>query len=435
MGRGAAAGGLPRRACATVTQERGVVLILDEVITGFRWSRGGAQARFGVTPDLCVLAKIVAGGLPGGAVAGEDIMDQLDLQAAAAAGREKIGHQGTFNSNPLCAAAAVATLSIVEREDVCAKAEATAAAIRTGMREILAEEGVPWGVYGDASAFLIFQNPNGLDIDPKTFDPLRYGFKELKGTRNARQKPPAAHCDAGERRRHHGRAGRAGLGRAWRRTKSRARSTRSGPACAGSRPSATSRPEAQEQSSACVVIGHTPREDAMLTRHSAAAAIALCAFIPALAQDSTGSTDFWPPPVRATAAYPIRQDASQWLGSNLIGARVVSASNQTIGKVANLVINEDGAIEAAVIAVGGVLGIGRKDVAVTYKSLNIVRNAGGRCDRPRHAGGGEERAPARGGVQDAAPAAQRRDRRAGATRTRRPRSVSRRGIAAAHRAR
>ena len=115
----------------------------------------------------------------------------------------------------------------------------------------------------------------------------------------------------------------------------------------------------------------------MFTRHSAAAALALCAFIPALAQDSIGSTEFWPPAVRATAAYPIRQDASQWLGSNLVGARVVSASNQTIGKVANLVINEDGAIEAAVIAVGGVLGMGRKDVAVTYKSLNIVRNQAG----------------------------------------------------------
>ena len=45
-----------------VTKERGVVLILDEVITGFRWSRGGAQARYGVTPDICAMAKIVAGG-------------------------------------------------------------------------------------------------------------------------------------------------------------------------------------------------------------------------------------------------------------------------------------------------------------------------------------------------------------------------------------
>src|SRR3954469_25675548 len=129
----------------TVTQERGVVMILDEVITGFRWSRGGAQARFGVTPDLCVLAKIVAGGLPGGAVAGRsDIMDQLDPAAAKAAGREKIGHQGTFNSNPLCAAAAVATLSIIEHDDVCAKAEASAEQLRAGMRQILAEDDVPW---------------------------------------------------------------------------------------------------------------------------------------------------------------------------------------------------------------------------------------------------------------------------------------------------
>jgi glutamate-1-semialdehyde 2,1-aminomutase len=169
-----------------VTQERGVVMILDEVITGFRWSRGGAQARFGVIPDMSVLAKIVAGGLPGGAVAGrKDIMDQLDQVAAKAAGREKIGHQGTFNSNPLCAAAAVATLSIVEREDVCARAEGTAADIRSGMRTILSEEDVAWGIYGEASAFQIFQNPRGLDIDPQTFDPLRYGFKELKAERES----------------------------------------------------------------------------------------------------------------------------------------------------------------------------------------------------------------------------------------------------------
>jgi glutamate-1-semialdehyde 2,1-aminomutase len=171
-----------------VTNERGVVFILDEVITGFRWSRGGAQKRFGVTPDLTVLAKIVAGGLPGGALAGrKDIMDQLDREAATAAGREKIGHQGTFNANPLCSAAAIATLSIVEKDDVCARAEATAEQIRSGMRQILSEEDVPWGVYGEASAFIIFQNPNGIDIDPKTFDPLRLGFKGLKGAKGPTQ--------------------------------------------------------------------------------------------------------------------------------------------------------------------------------------------------------------------------------------------------------
>jgi glutamate-1-semialdehyde 2,1-aminomutase len=168
------------------TRRRGVLLILDEVITGFRWSRGGAQARYGITSDLCVLAKILAGGLPGGAVTGRrDVMDQLDPAAAKAAGREKIGHQGTFNANPLCAAAAVATLALVETTDACARAEATAEALRSGMREILIEEDVPWGIYGESSAFVIFPNPRGIAIDPATFDPLKLGFAGIKGARDA----------------------------------------------------------------------------------------------------------------------------------------------------------------------------------------------------------------------------------------------------------
>ena len=139
------------------TLRRGVLLIMDEVITGFRWSRGGAQARYGITPDLCVLAKILAGGLPGGAVAGRrDVMDQLDPAAAKAAGREKIGHQGTFNANPLCAAAAVATLQLIETTEACAQAEASAESLREGMRKVLVEEQVPWGIYGESSAFVIF---------------------------------------------------------------------------------------------------------------------------------------------------------------------------------------------------------------------------------------------------------------------------------------
>jgi glutamate-1-semialdehyde 2,1-aminomutase len=167
------------------TRRRGVVLIMDEVITGFRWSRGGAQARYGITPDLCVLAKILAGGLPGGAVAGRaDIMDQLDAAAAQAAAREKIGHQGTFNANPLSAAAAVATLQLVETTDACARAEATAAALRDGMRRILVEEQVPWGIYGESSAFVIFPNPRRIALDPATFDPLALGFKGIKGARD-----------------------------------------------------------------------------------------------------------------------------------------------------------------------------------------------------------------------------------------------------------
>src|SRR5256714_2373857 len=167
------------------TRKRGVVLVFDEVITGFRWSRGGAQARYGIVPDVTVLAKILAGGLPGGAVAGaKEILDQIDPAAAKAAGREKVGHQGTFNANPLCAAAGVTMLSLVASTDACERAEATAQELRSGMRRILVEENVPWGAFGEASVFVIFPNPGRLASDPESFDPLELGFKGLKGARD-----------------------------------------------------------------------------------------------------------------------------------------------------------------------------------------------------------------------------------------------------------
>jgi hypothetical protein len=114
----------------------------------------------------------------------------------------------------------------------------------------------------------------------------------------------------------------------------------------------------------------------MFTRHSLIIAAALFALVPALAQDKPEVAP-QPSEMRATAAYPTRQDAGQWLGLNLIGAKVVSASSDSVGKIANLVVNENGAVEAVVITVGGFLGIGGKDVAVTYDSLNIVRNRKG----------------------------------------------------------
>ena len=114
----------------------------------------------------------------------------------------------------------------------------------------------------------------------------------------------------------------------------------------------------------------------MITRQFLLSAVLLGAIVPALAQDATEPTGSVP--LRATGAtYPARQDTSQWLGSNLIGAKVVSASGETIGRIANLVINDDGAIESVVIAVGGLLGVGAKDVAVTYRSLAITRSKSG----------------------------------------------------------
>ena len=114
-----------------LTERHGVLLIFDEVITGFRVSRGGAQAAFGVRPDLSTFAKIVAGGLPGAAVAGRrDILDLLDFAATEAAGREKINHPGTFNANPVSAAAGIACLTELAETDANDVAAVRAAELR-----------------------------------------------------------------------------------------------------------------------------------------------------------------------------------------------------------------------------------------------------------------------------------------------------------------
>lgn len=164
-----------------LTEANDVLLIFDEVISGFRVAPGGAQEAFGVQADLATLAKIVAGGLPGGAVAGRKaILDLLDFDAAAASGAPKIDHPGTFNGNPVSAAAGIAALHVIATTDACARANHTAESIRNRLNEILAREGLDWAVYGSFSGFHIFMNPENRRIDPLEFDPLRVHWKELK---------------------------------------------------------------------------------------------------------------------------------------------------------------------------------------------------------------------------------------------------------------
>jgi glutamate-1-semialdehyde 2,1-aminomutase len=163
-----------------LTAEHGVVLIFDEVVSGFRVSPGGAQALFGVTPDLTTLAKIVAGGFPGGAVVGRtEILDGLDFEVSERTGREKIHHPGTFNANPVSAAAGIAALETITAIDACEQADRSAAFLRAQLNETLEAEGVPWAAYGDFSAFHLFTNPKGRPIAPSSFDPLGCGFDEL----------------------------------------------------------------------------------------------------------------------------------------------------------------------------------------------------------------------------------------------------------------
>ena len=140
------------------TRRAGTLLIFDEVVTGFRVAPGGAQALLGITPDLTTLAKILSGGLPGGAVVGrEDVLAHLATKPDPEENRRtKIAHAGTFNANPLSAAAGVAMLASVADGAAIRLANAQAATLRHGLTEILARERVAWRIYGDHSDWKIF---------------------------------------------------------------------------------------------------------------------------------------------------------------------------------------------------------------------------------------------------------------------------------------
>lgn len=137
-----------------LTAQTGALMIVDEVVSGFRWAPGGAQEKYGVHGDITMLAKILAGGLPGGAVAGRaDVMNVLSFSPEERQGRPKVGHPGTFNANPLSSAAGIACLTIAADPATQQRADATAAAIRKGMNAALRREGIPGCAYGDSSMF------------------------------------------------------------------------------------------------------------------------------------------------------------------------------------------------------------------------------------------------------------------------------------------
>lgn len=162
------------QALRAFTAERGIVMIMDEVVTGFRWAPGGVQEVEGVLPDLTTLAKILAGGFPGGAVAGRrDIMEGLQFPAPGEK-RAKVGHPGTFNANPLSASAGVACLREIADGEAQRRASASAAQLRAGMNGALCKLGIKGVVYGQASGFRVLLGgpsvPEAADYDPRDLD-------------------------------------------------------------------------------------------------------------------------------------------------------------------------------------------------------------------------------------------------------------------------
>lgn len=139
------------------TIKHNTVLIFDEVVTGFRLSTGGAQKRFGVMPDLTTLAKILAGGLPGGAVAGKaDIVSLIEFRDDAAWNtRQRVFHPGTFNANPLSATAGTTMLSLVASGGFHKRVDALNEKLIRGMNEVLERRRAPGCAYGLSSYFHI----------------------------------------------------------------------------------------------------------------------------------------------------------------------------------------------------------------------------------------------------------------------------------------
>ncbi len=142
------------------TEQRGIVLIFDEVITGFRVALGGAQELYQVKPDLTCLGKIIGGGLPVGAYGGKkEIMNQVAPEGP-------VYQAGTLSGNPLATAAGLATLKVLSRPGTYEALEARAEALTQGLAEILKGLSLPVKMNRVGSMMtLFFTNQEVVDFN------------------------------------------------------------------------------------------------------------------------------------------------------------------------------------------------------------------------------------------------------------------------------
>ena len=133
------------QAMRALTKEYGILLIFDEVKTGFRFAKGGAAEFFGITPDLATYAKAMGNGYPAAAFGGTaEVMSMLP---------DKVSHGGTYAGNRVAAAAAVATLQILRDTDALETIHATGRRMQDGLKEILNPKGIPYHFTGHPSMF------------------------------------------------------------------------------------------------------------------------------------------------------------------------------------------------------------------------------------------------------------------------------------------
>jgi glutamate-1-semialdehyde 2,1-aminomutase len=160
-----------------ITANAGIVLVFDEVMTGFRVARGGAQERYGVTPDMTTLGKIVGGGMPVGAYGGRREI----MQTVAPLG--PVYQAGTLSGNPVAVAAGLTTLALLDRDPPYATLERRAAKLCDGLAAHAKMHGLPWYGTRVGSMFTgFFQNGEVWSYDDaKKSDTAMFGafFREM----------------------------------------------------------------------------------------------------------------------------------------------------------------------------------------------------------------------------------------------------------------
>ncbi|MGB5696695.1 MAG: aminotransferase class III-fold pyridoxal phosphate-dependent enzyme [Polyangiales bacterium] len=139
-----------------ITSNLGIPLIFDEVVTGFRMGLGGAQAHYGVTPDLCALGKAISGGLPFGVLCGRrDIMEIANPKRRLQMLPFSM-QTGTFSSNPVCTSVACAVIAELEKPGVYERLEEVGKRVSAGLRDAIAYAGIEACVTGVPSVFEIW---------------------------------------------------------------------------------------------------------------------------------------------------------------------------------------------------------------------------------------------------------------------------------------
>jgi glutamate-1-semialdehyde 2,1-aminomutase len=140
-----------------------VLLVFDEIVTGFRLAYGGAQEYYGVVPDIAAFGKVIAGGFPLAAVcASTEIMRHFDPTLEGTP--DYVWQAGTLNGNPISAAAGLATLAELRRPGAYAQLHKTGATLREGLREAARRRGLPAQVSGEPPVFdIIFTDRPVVD--------------------------------------------------------------------------------------------------------------------------------------------------------------------------------------------------------------------------------------------------------------------------------